>query len=148
MTMRPAGRVKRISLRGLAPSRHCAAVPPDQLADAVIGIQPGTYYGRASWPIDELMALYLSDAAPDQLALATCDACIEVRGARGSFRFLRLAPEDFAFRHALHLGLPAGKAAERAWAEDQAFDPGAALVALVDAGLATSVNGRPERSRR
>jgi hypothetical protein len=119
-----------------------AAVRGDDLAVAVLTIQPGTHYAHAEWPIDELMTLYLSDAAPAQFALADTEVWIEVRGARGSFRFSRLTAAEFTFRAAIAEGLPLGGAAQRAWGADSAFDPGLGLAAIVDGGLATSIGRR------
>lgn len=112
-----------------------AAVPADALADTRLTIQPGTYYLEASRPIDDLMKLYLADAAPHQLELLEMDVRVEVRGARGVFRFARLAPAEFAFRVALANAQSIGDAAQHAWEVDALFDPGAALAALLDAGL-------------
>ncbi len=123
---------------------NLAAVRADELADAVLTIQPGTHYAHAEWPIDELMMLYLSDAAPAQFALADTEVWIEVRGARGSLRFSRLTAAEFSFRVAIAEGVPLGDAAQRAWATDSTFDPGLGLAAIVDGGLATSI-GQPRR---
>ena len=121
-------------------TRHdVAAVAADDLADAGLTIQPGTYYAHAEWPIDDLMTLYLSDAAPAQFALTDTEVWIEVRGARGSFRFARLTAAEFSFRVAIAEGLPLGDAAQRAWSTDSTFDPGLGLAAIVDGGLATSI---------
>ena len=103
-----------------------AAVEVDALGDAVLTLQPGMYYAHADWPIDELMTLYLSDAAPAQFALADTRVWIEVRGARGSFRFSRLTAAEFSFRVGIAEGLSLGDAAQRAWDIDPAFDPGSA----------------------
>ncbi len=116
-----------------------AAVAADDLADAVLTIQPGTHYAHTESPIDELMTLYLSDAAPAQFTLADTEAWIEVRGARGSFRFARLTAAEFSFRVAIADGLSLGDAAQRAWSTDSTFDPGLDLAAIVDGGLATSI---------
>ncbi|MBI3493050.1 MAG: putative DNA-binding domain-containing protein [Acidobacteria bacterium] len=116
-----------------------AAVAAVDLADVALTIQPGTYYAHAEWPVDDLMKLYLSDAAPEQLILADTDVWIEVRGARGSFRFSRLTATEFSFRVAIAEGLSLGDAAQRAWDIDPTFDPGLGLLALVDSGLATRI---------
>ena len=116
-----------------------AAVAADDLADAVITIQPGTHYAHAESPIDELMTLYLSDAAPERLVLVDTEVWIEVRGARGSFRFSRLTATEFSFRVGIAEGQSLGEAAQRAWDLDPTFDPGLALAALVDGGLATTI---------
>lgn len=116
-----------------------AAIGADDLAGTVLTIQPGTHYAHAAWPIDELMTLYLSDAAPAQFALADAEVWIEVRGARGTFHFARLTAAEFVFRAAIAEGRPLGEAAQRAWGTDPTFDPGLGLAALVDSGLATSI---------
>jgi Putative DNA-binding domain len=125
----------------------CAAIAPCELADAVVGIQPGTHYTRSTWPIDELMTMYLRDAAPNRLTVIATEVWIEARGGRGSLRLARLTAAEFSFRVALFEGLPIEAAAERAMRSDEAFDPGAALVALVDAGLATSIEKSPIAER-
>jgi hypothetical protein len=114
-------------------------VPADDLADVVITFQPGTHYAHAEWPIDELMTLYLSDAAPEQLVLADTEVWIEVRGARGSLRFSRLTAAEFSFRVGISNGLPLSDSAQLAWSIDSTFDPGSALAAIVDGGLAASI---------
>ena len=119
-----------------------AAVPPHRLADTRLTIQAGTHYVEASRPVDELIRLYLADDAPDRIELPEADVWVEVRGARGVFRFARLTPATFAFRVALAGGLSIGDSAERAWAADTSFDPGAALTLLVDAGLVIAIDGR------
>lgn len=125
-----------------------AAVTADDLADVALAIQPGTHYVHAEWPIDELMTLYLSDVVPAQFALADTEVWIEVRGARGSFRFARLTAAEFSFRVTIAEGLSLGDAALRAWKIDPTFDPGLGLAAVVDAGLATSIGRHVEGVHR
>jgi hypothetical protein len=120
----------------------CAALPPWDLADATVRIQPGAHYLDSAWPLDELMTLYLTDSAPDMMVLAESDVWIEARGSRGALRLSRLTPAEFSFRLALSRGHTIGEAAPRAWQADEAFDPGLALLALVDAGLAISIDPR------
>jgi hypothetical protein len=110
----------------------------DVLADAMLTLQPGLRYLHASWPVDDLMTLYLTDTAPDEFVLPTVDAWIEVRGARGEFRFTRLDAGDFAFRQAIVEGRSIGDAADRAL-DNAGFDPGRALATLVGKGLVTAI---------
>lgn len=119
-----------------------AAVPPDQLADARLTIQPGTHYVEASRPVDDLIRLYFANDTPDRIELPEADVWVEVRGSRGAFRFVRLTRASFAFRVAVASGSSIGDSAERAWAADASFDPGAALALLVDAGLVIAIDGR------
>jgi hypothetical protein len=67
------------------------------------------------------------------------DVRIQARGARGSFRFSRLSAGEFAFRVPLAEGHTLGEAAGGALEVDPSFDPGLALLALVDDQLITSL---------
>ena len=120
-----------------------AALPPAGLVDLTVTCQPGLYYFTADRPIDELMRLYLTDAAPDRLALAETRAWVEVRGNRGSLTFARLSAGEFAFRKAAHTSAPLGRAVEQAFAADDRFDPSAALANLIDAHLVTDLDVAP-----
>lgn len=111
----------------------------DTLLDMSVALQPGTHYLHASWGIDTLIKLYLADTTPESWTLREEDVHLEVRGARGAFRFSGLTAHDFAFRTSLAAGGTFGDAAARALELDAAFDPGAALLALVDERLMTSI---------
>lgn len=112
-------------------SRHGA----EALMDLQLSLQPGVYYLQAEWPVDELMKLFLTDAAPDRFVLDRTDVWIEVRGARGTFDMHRLDCGQFAFRRAIQEGLSLGEAAERALSAADDFDAGAALRQVVGKGL-------------
>lgn len=112
---------------------------PNHLADLVVTLQPGTHYVHAPWAIDTLIRMYLTDTSPESWTLRPEDTRLEVRGARGTFRFSRLSAGDHAFRASLGAGLTVGEAATHALEHDSAFDPGAALFALVDERLMTRV---------
>lgn len=132
----------RVAVQVDAPSlstRDLANCPADRLADLRLTPQPGLAYLEAGWPIDTLMTIFLRDDAPDQLALAPEPLCLEVRGARGEFRFRRLEPSEFAFRRALHRGAALHDAAAAALSADASFNPGLALTALLAQGLVTSI---------
>ena len=118
-----------------------AAIDSSDLADARVTLQSGTHYLRASWPIDELIAMYLADTSPESWALVDGEVRVEARGSRGAFRFSRLSAGEYAFRVSLAAGHTLGDAAGRALEADPAFDPGVALLALVDDQLVTSVAG-------
>jgi hypothetical protein len=109
------------------------------LTNAVLILQPGVRYARARWPVDELMKLYLAEAAPDQFSLIAEDVRLEVRGARGEFRFSRLDAGEFIFREAVRQGRSIGEAAELALESEAGFDPGRTLTRLVGEGLATAI---------
>lgn len=116
-----------------------SSIDEDSLPDLILMLQSGTHYLNTNWPVDELMVLYLNDTAPDQLELIPCDACIEIRGARGEFQINRLETGDSIFRQCIFAGLSIGAAAERALDASRRFDPGRALAALLESGLATAI---------
>src|SRR5271165_2838964 len=76
----------------------------DHLADIELVGQPGLRYFASPWPIDELMKLYLTDAAPEQYALSAADVWLEIYGSRGAIRFDRLEHGEFLFRQAVVAG--------------------------------------------
>jgi hypothetical protein len=77
--------------------------------------------------------------SPESWTLRHEEVRLEVRGARGTFRFSRLSAPDYTFRASLAAGLTLGEAAAHALGHDGAFDPGAALQALVGEGLMAAV---------
>lgn len=114
----------------------------DALPDTLLELQPGLHYLSASWPVDELMKLYLSENVPDRFELSPADVHIEVRGARGEFHLSRLDPTEAAFRKAISEGCSIENAAGVALEVSAGFDPGNALVALIAAGLVTGIRKR------
>jgi hypothetical protein len=117
------------------------------LVDVRLVLQPGVHHLTADWPIDDLMRLYLSDAAPDRYAFGPSPVHLEVRGARGEFQIARLDPACFQFRSALACSESIGTASEAALEKDPTFDPGQALANLVVSGLVTAL-ARPHRGQR
>jgi hypothetical protein len=115
-------------------------VTPEMLPVMRLTLQPGLRYLKASWPVDELMKLYLTVTAPNQLELAPVDVWIEVRGARGQFQLNRLDAANFTFRKAASEGRSISEAAELALDVDETFDPGLALAALLAGGLVVQVS--------
>ena len=85
------------------------------------------------------MKLYLTDTAPDALKFDPAEVWIEVRGARGEFRFTRLTRGGFVFRKSIFEGRSIGDAAEVALDADAGFDPGVALATLVTEGLVIAI---------
>jgi hypothetical protein len=110
----------------------------DFLPEAVLTLQAGLRFVQASWPIDELMKVYLTNTAPDQLSMERADVLIEIRGARGDVHINRLEPGEFTFRKAVLDGRSIADAAERALESDAAFEPGSAFAALITDGLVTA----------
>ena len=111
----------------------------DALTDALCTLQPGLRYVYASWPVDDLVKLYLTDTAPDRLELTSVNVWIEVRGARGEFCINRLDAGEFIFRNAIQQGRTIGDAAECALDANAGFDPGGALARLLGEGLVTAI---------
>jgi hypothetical protein len=116
-----------------------STLAPDRLADIKLRLQSGLRYLHASWPVDTLLKLYLTDTAPESLEFAPENVWIEIRGARGDFQMNRLAIGAWVFRHAILGSLTIGDAAEAALDADTGFEPGAALAALVQEGLITAL---------
>jgi len=121
-----------------------APFPAETLADIALRLQPGLAYVSAAWPIDDLLRLYLSDAAPDRYVLEPADIWLEISGARGEFRFDRLDEAEFAFRKALAEGASIGAAAEPALDLDSGFDAGGALTQLFAARQVIGLSAIPE----
>ena len=116
-----------------------AGLGPERLLDATLVLQPGLEYVRSAWRVDELMTTYLRGAQPERFELAESAAFIEAHGARGTLRLTQLDAATFAFRTELAAGRSLGDAAGEALECEAAFDSGAALRRLVQAGLVTAV---------
>jgi hypothetical protein len=119
---------------------------PERLLEAVLTLQPGARYLRATHGVDRLMTTYLSDTEPERFVLPEAKTFIEVRGARGAVQFARLDGATFVFRTELAAGRTIGDAAGRAIDYDTAFDPGAALRLLVQQCLAIDTSTSTEDS--
>lgn len=111
----------------------------DQIADIAFIVQPSLRYLLSSWPVDQLMRFYLTDAAPEHYRLSPAEIRLEICGSRGTFRFDRLEPGEFSFRRALAQGSPLGLAAELALEADEGLDVGAALRRFIVSGLVAEV---------
>ena len=135
--------MSRLSLAVTLPALSRAdlsALGPDTLSDVRITIQPGVHYFFAPWAVDDLIRLYLTNAAPDRFSLDRGDVWIELRGARGELQMNRLGRASFAFRAALSGGRVLGDAAVAALDLDASFDAGQALATLVTDGLVTAAD--------
>jgi len=106
----------------------------DTLMDTSLALQGGLRYLHASWPVDELMKLYLTDTATSEVHLALEKVWLEVRGVRGEFQFDRLEAAEFVFRKAILQDRSISAAAERAFEVDASFDVRRAFTALIDSG--------------
>lgn len=138
----------RIALAVERPSLDPAAIAAlgaASLNDARVSLQPGLYYAATDWPIDHLIQAHLQGSAPASFEMSEAEIWIEVMGARSVFRFARLAAGDFAFRAALQRMATLGEAAGQALTIDPAFDPGRALIALVEERLICGLHTAGER---
>ncbi|MEZ5889842.1 MAG: DNA-binding domain-containing protein [Xanthobacteraceae bacterium] len=126
-----------LSMQSLADHR-------DHLVDVQLVGQPGLRYLASPLPVDDLMKLYLMDAAPEQYTLSAAEVWLEICGARGAIRFNRLERGEFLFRQAVASGTSLGSAAERALEADESFDIGAALQRFVMDGLVTEIRSPPD----
>jgi len=120
-----------------APLQTVTDRDPDHIANACLTLQPGTEYVALDWSLDELIRFYLAGDAPNQYALRHEPVWLELRGCRGELWLNRLTKGNYAFRHALADGSTLGHAAELAFRADEDFDPGQAVLAMLDAGLVT-----------
>jgi len=55
---------------------------------------PHTYRLLLDWSLDELMAVYLADNAPERFALRREEVLLEIRGMRGEIHMHRLTRDD------------------------------------------------------
>ena len=123
-------------------------VGTDQLPDIMLRLQPGVRYRGASWPIDDLLKLYLTESAPYRYSFEPRDVWLEIRGARGEFRIDRLESSEFIFRKSIAEGRSIGSAAESALEANPSFDPGIALVSLIESGMVIEIPAqRPPAER-
>jgi hypothetical protein len=118
---------------------HFSKIDPEVLPALVLTLQVGVHYVDASFAIDELMKLYLTETAPDRFELSDTIVWLEVHGARGEFHINRLDAAAFVFRKAISNRLTIGDAAESVLDTHPAFDPGQSLAALITAGLVTAI---------
>src|SRR5262249_23543538 len=107
-----------------------STVEINTLMDTSLMLQAGLRYLHASWPVDDLMKLYLTDTAPPEYRLAPTDVWLEVRGSRGEFHLDRLDAAEFIFRQAVLERQSIGAAAERALDASAGFDVGRAFTTL------------------
>jgi hypothetical protein len=123
-----------------SPRHTLANCGPACLAEAPVTLQPGVEYVALDWPLDELIQFYLSGDPPDQYKLRNEAVCVELRGSRGELWFTRLTKGHYEFRRGLANGVTLRRAAELATRNDESFDPGSALLAMLDAGLVTGLS--------
>jgi hypothetical protein len=129
-------------------NKEFSTIDPAALPDTLFTLQSGLHYLNASWPVDELMTLYLADTAPERFEMSPAEVWIEVRGARGEFHFSRLDAAECIFRRSVLEGKSIGEAAERALDLNAGFDPGKGLAALITAGLITTIGQMSDDRQR
>jgi Putative DNA-binding domain len=112
----------------------------DQLPDLRLRCQSGLRYLMTDWPVDKLIKLFLSNSAPDSLALNRERLRLELRGSRGEFSISRLSADEFTFRGSIAAGVAVGLAAQTALQVNAAFDLAAAFSGLLTDGLVTAVS--------
>lgn len=114
-------------------------VDAEALPQMAVGLQPGLHYHGTHWDLDGLLQQFFADHAAERWHLREEEVFMEVRGARGAFQLSRLDPATFTFREALMVGSSLGTAATAATAVNPTFDPGVALLALIDERLLTAL---------
>lgn len=133
-------RVGLVSIAVTEPAVPVSSVSPQDWPITRLNLQSGVHYLATAWPVDELLQVFLSDAAPEALSLEQQPAHLEIRGARGEFRFQRLTAGDFIFRKSLRDGHAMGTAAEAALEQDDLFHPDQAFAELLSSSLVTSIS--------
>ena len=109
-------------------------------SDTTVILQSGLRYLDSGWPVDQLLHLYLSDSAPDQLTFNTGSVWLEIQGSRGDFQIRRLSHADFRFREALRESQTIEAAAATSMQIDPEFDVGEALGRMIASGVVSSIN--------
>jgi hypothetical protein len=127
--------------------RELSTVSADILPDTALTAQAGVRYLQASWPLDELMKIFLAETRPDRFEFEPADVWLEIVGMRGEFRIGRLAKADFIFRKSILEGHTIGDAAEKALEANSNFDAGRALVAFVTNRLVAAIGRRTKGSQ-
>jgi hypothetical protein len=115
---------------------HCDR---ERIGDVRITLQDGIAYVSTAWSLDELIAFYLADEAPESYALREEATWLEVRGSRGELSMRRLTRGDFVFRQALATGITLADAAALGADADSLFSAPDALIQLLAEGLVTGV---------
>jgi hypothetical protein len=124
-----------------------SAVSTEVLTNTTLTMQTGVRYLETSWPLDELIKIYLAETRPDRLVFEQANVWLEIVGTRGEFRIDRLAQSDFIFRRSILQGYTIGEAAEMALEANSSFHAGRALVALVRDGLVAAMGQYTKESR-
>ena len=115
------------------------AIDRTVLPETAIVLQSGVRYLKSSWPVDDLLRLYLTDSAPERFAFEPGEVWLEIRGSRGEFDIHRLDAPEYIFRKFISEGRPIGEAADSALDVGAAFDPGQALVKIITEGLGAAL---------
>jgi len=87
--------------------------------DMTLELQPGLKYYAATWPVDDLIQLFLSEKQPSHYPVKPT-----------SFQMKRLDPSTFAFRATIADGNSVGVAAENALDIDPGFEAGRSLATV------------------
>lgn len=122
------------------------AVDPASLASLSFTLQPGLAYVASPWPVDDLVHLRHQASAPEQLAFAPQQVCLELRGARGRYALRRLEPGAFTLRARLAAGATLAHAAAQAMDAQASFDFPSALASLFAEGLVIHHSGEPHHA--
>ncbi|MBV9633688.1 MAG: putative DNA-binding domain-containing protein [Methylobacteriaceae bacterium] len=117
-----------------------ATIPGGELPEIRLELQPGLAYLGAAFPVDDIIRLHLAGKPPCGCLLEPTPIWLEVHGARGEFRMVRLPAATWTFRRELQLGSRLGRAAEAGMDAKADFDPGQALLGVFADGLAVAVH--------
>ena len=104
----------------------------DAMMQATFRFHPAMTFLESPWPIDRIWRVNQLDADPAAtIDLASGGVCLEILREGEEAAFHRLAPAEYALRHALAEGARLEAAAAAALDQDPSFDLAAALRALL-----------------
>jgi hypothetical protein len=87
-------------------TEELSTIVPEVLPDTALALRSGVRYLHASWPVDELMKVYLAETAPERLEFGPAEVWLEIRGVRAEFHMNRLELSEFIFRESILKGQP------------------------------------------
>jgi hypothetical protein len=113
-----------------------AGVPVDALPRLILQFDPSVSFIASPWPIDRIWRANQDDAdGTDAVDLDSGSVQLEVRRSGEIVTMRAVGRPRYAFRHALHEGLPLERAAADALALDPSFDLTLEIGHLLEDGL-------------
>lgn len=127
--------------------RSLAAIPGDRLADIRVSLHPTLRLVVSAWPVASIWHAHQGDGEPTPPARWHGENVLVVR-PDADVALRCLPPGAVPFIEALSSGRDLGAAAAAALAVQADFDPGAALVELIEIGAVTEIERPTEMENR